>query len=199
MLLRRRRAVDSARDGQPAGSARAVLPHRHARDLPRDDEGAAVEQRLSRRCSALTAARGRRSRDRVAGCLGYRRRCADLLPGTDRQRRLSAHRDGTPLGAGAGAAGGLSTRPGVAATVYLAYTIDDKYKEEAMIPAGSRVTEHPGTWRDRPVVRDQRDLNARAQWNNLRPRVEPAANPGEHSSRQWQERARLLERHLHRT
>ena len=47
---------------------------------------------------------------------------------------------------------GYRPRPGVAATVYLAYTIDDKYKEEAIIPAGQPRTEHPRPWRNRSVV-----------------------------------------------
>ena len=66
---------------------------------------------------------------------------------------------------------GYRARPGVAASVYLAYTIDDKYKEEAVIPAGSRAQSIPGPGETAQSFETSDDLNARALWNNLRPRV----------------------------
>ena len=49
-------------------------------------------------------AREERPLDRAAGRLVRRRRCAELLSGAHRQRRLSAHRHRAAFGAGAGAA-----------------------------------------------------------------------------------------------
>ena len=66
---------------------------------------------------------------------------------------------------------GYRPRPGVAATVYLAYTIDDKYKEEAIIPAGSRAQSIPGPGETAQSFETSENLAARALWNNLRPRV----------------------------
>jgi len=67
---------------------------------------------------------------------------------------------------------GYRPRPGVAATVYLAYTIDDKYKEEAIIPPGSRAQSIPGPGETAQSFETSETLNARALWNNLRPRVD---------------------------
>ena len=94
-----------------------------------------------------------------------------LLSGADRQRGLPAHRDRAALRARAGAAGRLPPRPGVAASVYLAYTIDDKFTEEALIPAGSRAQSVPGPGETAQSFETSEDLKARATWNNLRPRV----------------------------
>lgn len=66
---------------------------------------------------------------------------------------------------------GYRARPGVAASVYLAYSIDDKYKEEAVIPAGSRAQSIPGPGETAQSFETSDALNARALWNNLRPRV----------------------------
>lgn len=67
---------------------------------------------------------------------------------------------------------GYRPRPGVAATVYLAYTIDDKYKEEAIIPAGSRSQSVPAPGETAQSFETGETLNARALWNNLRPRID---------------------------
>jgi predicted phage baseplate assembly protein len=67
---------------------------------------------------------------------------------------------------------GYRPRPGVAATVYLAYTIDDKYKEEAVIPAGSRAQSVPAPGETAQSFETSETLRARAQWNDLRPRVD---------------------------
>ncbi|MCG7756163.1 MAG: hypothetical protein LZF63_05835, partial [Nitrosomonas sp.] len=39
---------------------------------------------------------------------------------------------------------GYQPRPGVASSVYLAYTIDDNFKEETIIPKGARSQSIPG-------------------------------------------------------
>ena len=66
---------------------------------------------------------------------------------------------------------GYRPRPGVAASVYLAYTIDPYYKEETVIPAGSRSQSIPGPGESAQSFETSEDLKARAQWNNLRPRL----------------------------
>jgi hypothetical protein len=66
---------------------------------------------------------------------------------------------------------GYKPRPGVAASVYLAYTIDPNYKEETVIPAGSRAQSIPGPGESAQSFETREDLKARAQWNNLRPRM----------------------------
>lgn len=66
---------------------------------------------------------------------------------------------------------GNQPRPGVAASVYLAYTIDTNYKEETVIPAGSRAQSIPGPGESAQSFETSEDLKARAQWNNLRPRM----------------------------
>jgi hypothetical protein len=66
---------------------------------------------------------------------------------------------------------GYQPRPGVAASVYLAYTIDPNYKEETVIPAGSRSQSIPGSGETAQSFETSEDLKARAQWNNLRPRM----------------------------
>ncbi len=66
---------------------------------------------------------------------------------------------------------GYRPRPGVAASVYLAYTIDPNYTEETVIPAGSRTQSVPGPGETAQSFETSEDLKARAQWNNLRPRV----------------------------
>ncbi|MDN5940282.1 MAG: putative baseplate assembly protein [Nitrospira sp.] len=66
---------------------------------------------------------------------------------------------------------GYQPRPGVAASVYLAYTIDPNYKEETVIPAGSRSQSIPAPGESAQSFETSEDLKARAQWNNLKPRM----------------------------
>jgi baseplate J-like protein len=66
---------------------------------------------------------------------------------------------------------GYRPRPGVSASGYLAYTIDDKFTEEALIPAGSRAQSVPGPGETAESFETREDLKARAKWNNLRPRL----------------------------
>jgi predicted phage baseplate assembly protein len=66
---------------------------------------------------------------------------------------------------------GYRLQPGVAASVFLAYTLDDKFEEESLIPAGSRVQSVPGPGELPQTFETSVDLKARAGWNNLRPRL----------------------------
>lgn len=65
---------------------------------------------------------------------------------------------------------GYAPRPGVAASVYLAYTIDDNTKEEVLIPTGARVQSVPGPDELPQSFETSEDLKARAAWNKLVPR-----------------------------
>lgn len=62
-------------------------------------------------------------------------------------------------------------RPGVSASAFLSYTIDENTKEEVTIPAGSRVQSIPGPDELPQTFESSEDLKARSGWNNLRPRM----------------------------
>lgn len=66
---------------------------------------------------------------------------------------------------------GYRPRPGVAASVYLAYTIDEKFTEEVLIPAGSRAQSVPGPGETAQSFETSEDLKARSKWNDLHPRM----------------------------
>ena len=66
---------------------------------------------------------------------------------------------------------GYRMRPGVAASAYLAYTIDSQYSGDAIIPAGTRSTSVPGPGELPRTFETSDDLLARASWNLLQPRV----------------------------
>lgn len=66
---------------------------------------------------------------------------------------------------------GYALRPGVSSSVFLGYTIEDSTKEEVIIPAGSRVQSVPGPDELPQTFETSADLKARAEWNNLRPRM----------------------------
>ncbi len=66
---------------------------------------------------------------------------------------------------------GYRPRPGVAASVYLAYTIDDNTKEEVLIAKGARVQSIPGPGETAQSFETSEDLKARARWNRLRVRT----------------------------
>ena len=72
---------------------------------------------------------------------------------------------------------GYRPRPGVAASVYLAYTIAPNYNEETVIPAGSRSQSIPAPGETAQSFETSEDLKARAQWNNLRPRLKQPQTP----------------------
>jgi hypothetical protein len=65
---------------------------------------------------------------------------------------------------------GYKLRPGVAASVYLAYTLDDK-SEPVEIPAGARSQSIPGPGELPQSFETSEPLAARKEWNNLRPRL----------------------------
>ncbi|HWU85744.1 MAG TPA: putative baseplate assembly protein [Kofleriaceae bacterium] len=62
---------------------------------------------------------------------------------------------------------GYALRPGVAATVYLAYTVDEKQAEPVTIPAGARSQSMPGPGETPQSFETSEDLIARGAWNNL--------------------------------
>jgi predicted phage baseplate assembly protein len=66
---------------------------------------------------------------------------------------------------------GYKLRPGVASSVYLAYTLDDNFKEEAIISKGAKSQSIPGPNELPQAFETSEELKARAQWNNLRPRM----------------------------
>lgn len=65
---------------------------------------------------------------------------------------------------------GWRPRPGVAATAYLAYTVDPN-TAEALIPAGSRANSIPAPGETMQAFESSDELPARAAWNQLRPRM----------------------------
>jgi hypothetical protein len=66
---------------------------------------------------------------------------------------------------------GYALRPGVASTVYLAYTLDDNAKEPVVIPVGARAQSVPGPGELPQSFETVEKLEARAEWNNLKPRL----------------------------
>lgn len=66
---------------------------------------------------------------------------------------------------------GYSLRPGVASTVYLAYTIDPNHKVPTEIPIGSRSQSVPNPGELPQSFETSEVLDARASWNTLKPRM----------------------------
>lgn len=66
---------------------------------------------------------------------------------------------------------GYKPRPGVSSSVFLAYNIDGNFKEETVIPIGSRAQSIPGPDELPQAFETSEELQARAQWNNLKPRL----------------------------
>lgn len=66
---------------------------------------------------------------------------------------------------------GYSPRPGVSASTFLAYTLDDNAKEETLIPKGARAQSIPGPGELPQSFETSDELNARKVWNNLKPRM----------------------------
>jgi predicted phage baseplate assembly protein len=64
---------------------------------------------------------------------------------------------------------GYALRPGVAASVYLAYTLEQS--SQVTIPAGSRVQNVPGPGELPQSFETSEALDARGGWNNLAPRL----------------------------
>ena len=65
---------------------------------------------------------------------------------------------------------GYQPRPGVAASVYLAYTLDDK-SEPVEIPAGAQAQSVPASGELPQSFETSEKLAARKEWNNLQPRM----------------------------
>ncbi|WP_054032074.1 putative baseplate assembly protein [Desulfatitalea tepidiphila] len=66
---------------------------------------------------------------------------------------------------------GYKLHPGVASSVFVAYTLDEKFEEETTIPAGSRSQSVPAAGELPQSFETSEDLKARALWNNLKPRL----------------------------
>ena len=64
---------------------------------------------------------------------------------------------------------GYELRPGVAASVYLAFTLEEGHRVE--IPAGTRAQSLPGPGEARQAFETSEPLRARAEWNMLKPRT----------------------------
>ncbi len=67
---------------------------------------------------------------------------------------------------------GYEPRPGVAATVYLAYEIDKNAAAPVEIPAGSRVQSLPGPGEQPQTFESIEKIVARKDWNAISPRLE---------------------------
>lgn len=65
---------------------------------------------------------------------------------------------------------GYSLRPGVASTVYLAYTLEDQQTEPVVIEAGARSQSIPGPDELPQAFETSEKLLARTEWNNLQVR-----------------------------
>ncbi len=72
---------------------------------------------------------------------------------------------------------GYKLRPGVASSVYLAYTLDDNFTEETIIPKGARSQSIPGPGELPQSFEISEDLKARATWNSLQPRITRPQTP----------------------
>jgi predicted phage baseplate assembly protein len=66
---------------------------------------------------------------------------------------------------------GYALRPGVASTVYLAYTLDDNAREPVVIPVGARAQSVPGPGELPQSFETAENLEARVAWNLLKPRM----------------------------
>ena len=65
---------------------------------------------------------------------------------------------------------GYALRPGVSASVYLAYTID-KDAAPVKIPAGARVNSIPGPGEQMQAFETSESLTARSEWSAIKPRL----------------------------
>lgn len=67
---------------------------------------------------------------------------------------------------------GYTPRPGVSATVYLAYEIDQNAVAPVEIPIGSKVQSLPNPGELPQTFETSEKFNARKEWNSIRPRME---------------------------
>lgn len=66
---------------------------------------------------------------------------------------------------------GYRLRPGVASSVFLAYTLNDGFQGEVVIEKGAQAQSVPGPGEAPQTFQTSEDLKARAVWNDLRPRT----------------------------
>ena len=67
---------------------------------------------------------------------------------------------------------GYRMRPGVASSVYLAYTLEDSQKDPIVIPAGAKAQSTPvGPDEQMQIFETSEPLEARVAWNTLTPRM----------------------------
>jgi hypothetical protein len=66
---------------------------------------------------------------------------------------------------------GYTLRPGVAASTWMAYTIDDHQVEPTVIPTGTRTQSVPDPGETAQAFETIEDLPARREWNNLQVRL----------------------------
>lgn len=64
---------------------------------------------------------------------------------------------------------GYRLKPGVAATVYLAFLLEDSFTEESVIPVGTGTQSVPGPGERPQTFETAEQLRARTVWNQLRP------------------------------
>jgi hypothetical protein len=67
---------------------------------------------------------------------------------------------------------GYQPRPGVASSVFLAYTLDANAKQDTVIPKGTRAQSIPGPGELPQSFETSDDLQARTAWNLLQPRMQ---------------------------
>ncbi|BAZ11847.1 hypothetical protein NIES4071_36730 [Calothrix sp. NIES-4071] len=66
---------------------------------------------------------------------------------------------------------GYSLRPGVASTVYPAFTMEIGYNKDTQIPAGTRIQSLPASGEMPQFFETEETIEARTEWNNLQPRL----------------------------
>lgn len=71
---------------------------------------------------------------------------------------------------------GYTLRPGVASTVYLAYTLEDKQADPVEIPVGARSQSVPGPGEQPQSFETAEKIVARPEWNNLQVRLSKPQN-----------------------
>lgn len=72
---------------------------------------------------------------------------------------------------------GYQPRPGVAASVFLAYGLDDKFEGPSLIGKGAKVQSLPAPGESPQTFETSDDLEARAAWNTLKPRLSRPQTP----------------------
>lgn len=66
---------------------------------------------------------------------------------------------------------GYKLRPGVAASVYLAFTLEPGFNEKAKVPGGTRSQSLPAPGEMPQAFETEQDAEARTEWSQLRPRL----------------------------